>query len=77
MVPPSVGDGEGLHDAADGLAGAGSEYEMDVVGHQAVGVEVEGVSSLGLCEGFEVGKPIAVGVEDVVAVVAAIQRVED
>ena len=41
--------------AADGLAEAVSEYEMDAVGHQAVGVEVEGVSGLGLGEGFEMG----------------------
>jgi hypothetical protein len=47
VVPPGVGDGERLEDAADRLARLGAEEELEVVGHQAVAEEPEGISLLG------------------------------
>ncbi len=69
---PGVGDGERLEDAADGDAGLGSEEEVEVVGHEAVGVEAERIAELGACEAVKEGVVVLVVGEDDLAVVAAI-----
>ena len=50
---------------------------MEVVGHQAVAVEAERVAELRLAERGEEGVVVGVVVEDVLAVVAAAEGVED
>jgi hypothetical protein len=72
-----MGDGEGLEDAADRLPGLGPREEVEVVGHQAVTEEPEGVARLGGGEGLAEGEVIGLIGEDIAAVVAAIECVVD
>ena len=75
VVPPGVGDGERLEDAADRLPRFGPQQEVEVVGHQAVAEEPERVSSLGGGQGLEEREMIGIVAEDIVAVIAAVERV--
>jgi hypothetical protein len=77
VIAPGVGDGERLEDAADRLAGLGAEQEVEMVGHQAIAEELEGVAAPGAVEGVEEGEVVAVVVEDGGAVVAPVQGMID
>ncbi len=50
---------------------------MEVIGHETIAEEAEGIAVLGLGEGFEEGDTVAVITEDVGAVVAAVEGVID
>jgi hypothetical protein len=73
VVSPGVGDGERLEDAADRLPSLGSNEEVEVVGHQAVPEQPEGVTLLGGGEGLEEGEMVVVIREDGRPVVAAVK----
>ncbi len=77
MVAPGVCHGEGLEDAADRLAGFGPDQKMEVVGHEAVAEEPNGVAVLGAVQRNEEGFAIVVLGEDIAAIVAAIERMVD
>ena len=55
----------------------GPEQELEMVGHQTIAVEAEWVAELGLAQGVEEGAVVVLVAEDGLAVVAAIQGVED
>ncbi len=76
VVALGVGDQEALHQSADGGV-EGADQEVDVVGHEAVAVELEGAGTLKVAEGVEEGNVVAIGVEDGGAVVAAVDDVVD
>lgn len=77
VISPGVGYSERLEDAADRLAGPGPRRAVEVVGHQAVAGEAEGVPLLRLGEGLEEGEVVVVIGEGGGAVVAAAEGVID
>jgi hypothetical protein len=74
VMAPRVGDGEGLEDAADRLPGLGADEEVEVVGHEAIAEEPEGIAVLGLGQGLEEGDAVGVVAEDVAAVEGVIDQ---
>ena len=72
---PGVGDRKRLKDAADRDARFGPEEQVEMVGHQAVGIEAEGISDLGFGQVVEEGLVVGVVVEDDLSVVAAVDGV--
>jgi hypothetical protein len=77
MIPPGVGDGQGLEDSADRLSELRADEEVEVVGHEAIAEEAEGIALPGLGEGLQEGDPIVIVAEDDGPVVAAIEGVID
>jgi hypothetical protein len=69
-MPPGVGHGRGLDDAADGLAGLGSEQEVEVVGPRAVAEEAERIAFPGVGEGERERLVVLGRGDDVGAIVA-------
>ena len=76
VVALGVGDEQALHDPADRRL-AGADQQMDVVGHEAVAVELERLPLLQVGEGLEEGGVVVVVEEDRCAVVAAVDDVVD
>ena len=77
VIAPGVGHGQGLKDSTDRLPALGPEQEVEVIGHQAIAEESEGVAVLGLGEGFQEGDAVAVVTEDILAVVPPVEGVID
>ena len=75
VVPPDVGDRQGLEDTADRLPGGRLEKQMKMVGHQAVAEERKRIPCLGAGEIAKEYIPFAVGAEDIGSVVPAVDRV--
>ena len=75
-VSAGVGHGERLEDPADRLPRARLEQEVEVVAHQAVTEQREGIAALRDAERLEKGLVIAIAGELVGSVVAAVHRVE-
>ena len=67
---------EVLHEAGDGAAPEGFEHEMDVVGHEAKGVNADFVAAGEEVEPLEVEEEVGGGVEGVLALGAALVDVE-
>lgn len=66
-----------LHEAGDAVGAGGFEEEMDVIGHEAEGVDADGVAFGEEAESLEVGDELDFGEEDLLAVVAALVDVVD
>ena len=77
MMPQGMGDGERLEDPADGRAGRGAKQQVEMVRHQAVTIEPEGVSKLGPAEALKEGEVVLVVDEDEFAIVTAVDGVKD
>src|SRR5262249_29527001 len=77
VIPPGMGHGEGLEDAADRLTGLGAEQEVEVVGHEAVAEEAERIALLGPRQSFDEGASVGVVLEDVGAVITTVEGVVD
>lgn len=67
---------EVLHEAGDGPAAEGFEHEMDVVGHEAKGVDADFVAAGEEVEALEVEEEVGGGVEGALALGAALVDVE-
>jgi len=70
-----VGHGERLEDPADRLPGFGPHKQVEMVGHQAITQEPEGIAVLGECKCLEESDVVVVVGEDHGAVVAAVEGV--
>jgi hypothetical protein len=77
VISPGMGYGDGLEDAADRSASLGPDQQVEVVGHEAVAEQGEGVAFLGAGEGFEEGDAIGIVGKNVSPVIAAVERVID
>src|SRR5215469_6296060 len=75
MVMPGVGHGQRLQDAADGLPGGRLQDQMEVVVHQAIRVQPEGIAFLGLDQSVKELLKVGVVEKDAGAVIATIERV--
>jgi len=77
VVVPGVGDGQRLQDATDGLAVGRLQDQVEVVVHQTVGEQAEGVALLGLGQGVQELLEVGGLEEDALTVVAAVEGVID
>ena len=68
---------ERLEDTADRLSGLGTNKEVEVVGHEAVAEQPEGVATLGAIQGSEEGVAVGLVGENVATVISAIEGVVD
>jgi hypothetical protein len=75
MVMPGVGHGQGLEDTANRLTVLGLEEEVEVIRHQAVAEEAEGIAQLGLAQGIQERLEVVVPEENGEAVVAPVEGV--
>ena len=75
VITPGVGYCKGLKDSANRLSGLGPDQEVEVIGHETIAKEPEGVAVPGLGEGLEEGDAVVVVAEDVPAVVATVEGV--
>ena len=66
---------EGVESAGQGALGLGDAYEVDVVGHQAVGPNVHRVARGVFMEPVEVAAVIGLGLEDGLVVVPPLDDV--
>lgn len=77
LVIKGVGQVEFLHGGRQRRARKGSEHQMDVIGHEAIVVEPEGMNPLEAGQDGQVGLEIAPFVENGLAVIAPCEDVED
>jgi hypothetical protein len=69
--------GQRLEDATDRLPGLRAQEKVEVVGHQAIAEEAEGIALIGVGDGLEKGEVIGIGREDITAIVAPVEGVVD
>ena len=75
MNTPGMGDRQRLQDAADRLPALRRQHQVKVVGHQAIGVEIERVAFASFPQRVEKGAKVGIAAKDHLTVVAAIDRV--
>ncbi len=75
MNTPGVGDRQRLQDAADRLPALRRQHQVKVIGHQAVGVEIERVALASFPQRVEKGAKVGVAAKDRLAIIAAIDGV--
>src|SRR5271157_3742614 len=77
VILPRVSHSQRLENPADRLTGIGLQEEMEMVAHQAIAQQPEGVAATSPAQRLEEGVAVAVVGEDVVPVVAPVQRMID
>jgi len=76
MITLRMRDEQALHDAADRAFPRANE-QVDVVAHQTIAKEIEGLALLEIGDGLEERRKVASGRKDVLTIVATIDYVVD